>query len=194
MRENYARILCPALLAAALCTPSAGRCASWEVGLSYAFNVADRDPGEWTYFGKAISAGIVTAPMKSIQLGVYTSYGRYRYEREPVYCFHNGYACDSYRGARSLSAVDLGIMFRAIPPPETQRVREFLFISYAGRITDFDDWSDAFYDTAELSIGFGGLVRLASGTRLLFQGGPAFGRKLSVVSLPLSVMVQFGSP
>ena len=182
------------MLVAVLCMPSLAAGASFEVGYSYAFDVLNRDPGRWVYIGSAVSCGIVGTPTEGLQIGAYTSYGRYHRTSYSVTCPADGWAFGCHRDGRTLGAVDLGVVFRAVPPSDTQVLREFLFISYAARIMNVQDWRDGFYDTAVLTVGFGGMIRLREDTRLIVQGGPAFARDQSDAWLPFSVAVQFGSP
>jgi hypothetical protein len=182
------------ILMLVLWAPSVGFCASFEVGYSYALDVFERTPSKWQYFGSRITCGIVGSPTEVMQVGGYASYGRYRQRPGPVVCPTEVWGCNAWGHESTIGAVDLGIIFRAIPPLERQAIREFLFVSYAARMMEMKDWYDALADSPVLTIGFGGLIRLGESTRLVVQGGPAFGKDIDSVWLPLSVAIQFGSP
>jgi hypothetical protein len=194
MRKSAAHLTTLMILLAIAYMPSCAYGASWEVGWTYIPDITSRDLTQWEYFGQRVSAGIVEFVTPTMQLGGYASYGRYRYTRYGVF---DPDKLPSWRSRRSLdseSAVDLGVILRAIPPPTTQRVREFLFFSYAVRIMEAHNWRAAFDKIHLFSLGFGAVVRLAEGTRIVVQAGPAFDWDMSYGELPMSVMLQYGSP
>ena len=194
MHKSPARPMCSMILLAVMCVPSYANSASWEVGTSYVLEIISRDLSKWEYFGQRVSVGIVDFVTPTMQLGGYAGYGRYRYSQSDVFDPAKLLSWRSGRTDRVESAVDLGVILRAIAPPATQRVREFVFFSYAVRMTDPQDWRDSF-DAAHLfTVGFGGIVRFGEGTRLLIQSGPTFNWDMSYGTMPVSIMFQFGSP
>ena len=192
MSKAIAPLVFLVLLAGIAGAPERGDAASWEVGWSYIPETTSREPNLWEYFGQRVSAGITESLTPNIQLGGHLSYGRYRYSQYGVIDPGDPPSWRSSRTAGTEGAIDLGLTFRAIPPPETQRVREFVFFSYAVRM--MESHSDALDDIHLFSCGFGGLVRLGEGTRLVVQAGPTFDWDMSYSTLPVSLMIQYGSP
>jgi hypothetical protein len=194
MARDVSAIAFLVVLASIGCLPSSAIGASWEIGWSYLPEITSRDLTEWEYFGQRVSAGIVDFVTPTMQLGGYASYGRYRYNQYGVF---DPASLPSWRkraAGRTESAVDFGVVLRAIPPPSRQRVREFVYFSYAVRILEARGARDAFDKVHLLGCGFGGVVRLGEGTRIVVQAGPAFDWDMSYGELPVSLMIQYGSP
>ena len=199
MRNDSALIACLLSLGAVTFTSSDAHCASWEVGTSYILDIGSGHLDKWEYFGQRISFGIVESVIPTMQLGGYASYGRYRQKEcnqellwAPV--TSNLSSCRSQGAVSTETAVDLGVILRGIPPPRSQTVREFVFFSYSVRMMDAKSGGNAFDTEWLLNVGFGAVVRLGEGTRLLIQAGPAFDWDMDYPTMPVSLMVQFGSP